>query len=125
MPVQQVQRAVFGHQPGYGYLDASCATGLILRYCVACDKSATEQCYAVATRDVGERSIHTSPMNEKRYGLSTDVDIHALALELEGGELASLRMFAWHLDGDVLRHVTPPACVQSGGLQRPLAGRRR
>ena len=40
-------------------------------------------------------------MNEERHSLPADVDIHALTLELEGGELAGLRMFAGHLDGDV------------------------
>jgi hypothetical protein len=34
-----------------------------------------------------------------------------------------LRMFAWHLDGDVFSYFTPPAWFQNGGLQRPLPGR--
>ncbi len=40
-------------------------------------------------------------VNEEGHCLSADADIDALTLELEGGDLAGLRMFAGHLDGDV------------------------
>ena len=58
---------------------------------------------------MGEGRTDTSPVNEEGHGLPADVDIHALALEFEGGDLAGLRMFAGHLDGDVFCHFTPPA----------------
>lgn len=86
-------RAVLGHQSVYGHPGAGRSAGLILRDCV--------------TR--GERGA--------------DVDIHALALELKGGELAGLRMFARYLDGDVLGHFTPPVWLQNGGSQRQPLGR--
>lgn len=121
--VPQVPRAVLGYQPVYGHLGAGRSAGLILRHGVTRGQPATEQGYAVAARDVGERGAYPPPVNEEGHSLTADVDIHALPLELEGGELASLRMFAGHLDGDVLSHVTPPACVQSGGSQRPPPGR--
>ncbi len=121
--VLQVQRAVLGYQPVYGHLGTGRSAGLIFRDCVTCGEPTAEQGNAVATRNVGERRTDTSPVNEKGHSLAADVDIHALALELEGGELAGLRMFAGHLDGDVFRHFTPPAWLQSGGLQRPLPGR--
>lgn len=120
---QQVPRAVLSHQPGYGHLGAGRSTGLILGYGVTSGEPATEQCYPVATRDMGERGADAPSMDKERHGLAADVDIHALALELESGKLASLRMFAGHLDGDVFCHLTPPACVQSGGSQRPPPGR--
>lgn len=85
--------------------------------------SATEQRDAVATRDVGERGANAPPVNEEGHCLAVDVDIHALALELESGEFTSLRMFARYLEGDVFRHFTPPIWLQSGGSQRPLPGR--
>lgn len=122
-PVQQVPRAVLSHQPVYGHLGTCRSAGLILRYCVTRGEPAAEQCDAVAARDVGERGAYPPPVNEEGHGLPADVDIDALALLLKGGELASLRMFAGHLDGDVLSPFTPPACVQSGGSQRPLPGR--
>lgn len=122
-PVQQVHRAVLSHQPVYGHLGAGSSAGFILGYCVASSEPAAEQCYPVATRDVGERGTDVPPMNEKGHGLAADVDIHALALEFEGGELASLPMFAKHFDGDVFGHLTPPAWFQSNGLQRPPPGR--
>lgn len=121
--VQQVPRAVLGYQLVYGHLGAGHSAGLIFRDCVTRGEPATEQCNAVAAWDVGERGAYPPPVNEKGHSLTIDGDIHALPLELEGRELAGLRMFAWYLDGDVLSHFTPPACVQSGGLQRPLAGR--
>lgn len=118
-----MQRAVLGYQPVYGHPGTGRSAGLIFRDCVTRGEPATEQGYAVAARDVRERRPYTPPVNEEGHGLPADVDIHALALELEGSELAGLRMFAWHLDGDVFRHVTPPVWLQSGGSQRPLPGR--
>lgn len=93
-PVQQVQRAVLSHQPVYCHLGAGSSAGLILGYCVTSGEPAIEQRDAIAARDVGERGADAPPMNEERHGLPADVDIDALALELEGGDLASLRMFA-------------------------------
>lgn len=122
-PVQQMQRAVLSQQPVYGHLGAGRSTGLILGYGVTSGEPATEQCYPVATRDMGERGADAPPVNKKGHGLATDGYIHALTLELEGGELAGLRMFAGHLDGDVFGHFTPPAWFQSGGPQRPPPGR--
>ena len=107
--VQQVPRAVLGYQPVYGHLGTGRSAGLILGYGVTRGEPATEQGYAVAAWDVSERGADAPPVNKKRHGLSADVDIHTLALELKGGELASLRMFAGYLDSDVFRHVTPPA----------------
>lgn len=121
--VQQVQGAILSHQPVYGHLGAGSSTGLILRYCVTCGEPATEPCNAVATRDVGERRSYPPPVNEERHSLPAYVDIDALTLELEGGELAGLRMFAGHLDGDVFGHFTPPAWFQNGGSQRQPSGR--
>ncbi len=100
-PVKQVQRAVLSHQPVYGHLGTGRSAGLILRYCITSGEPATEQCNAVAARDMGEGRSYPPPVNEERHGQPTDVDIHALALELEDGELAGLRIFAGHLDGDV------------------------
>lgn len=114
-PVQQVQRAVLSHQSVDGHLGAGRSAGLILRNCVTSGEPAAEQGDAVAARDVSERSSYAPPMNEEKRGLATDVDIHALALELEGGEFAGLWMFARYLDGHVLSHLTPPVCFQSGG----------
>ncbi|MFS1161058.1 response regulator [Aeromonas salmonicida] len=37
--------------------------------------------------------------------------LNVLALELKGGELAGLRMFTWHLNGDVFYHLSPPGLV--------------
>ena len=116
--VQQMQRTVLGYQSVYGHLGAGRSAGFILGYCVTRGEPTAEQGNAVATRNVGERRTDTSPMNEKGHGLAADVDIDALALELEGSELAGLRMFAGHLDGDVFRHVTPPVWLQNGGSQR-------
>ena len=121
--VQQVQRAVLGYQSVYCHLGAGHSAGLILRDYVTSGEPATEQRDAIATRNVGERRPYTPPVNEEGHGLPADVDIHALALELEGSELAGLRMFAWHLAGDVFRHFTSPVWLQNGGLQRPLPGR--
>ena len=84
---------------------------------------ATEQRDAIAARDVGERGADTPPVNQEGHRLPTDVDIHALAFEFEGCEFPGLWMFAGHLDGDVFGHLTPPACVQSGGSQHLLPGR--
>ena len=121
--VQQVQRAVLGYQPVYGHPGTGRSAGLILRDCVTRGEPASEQRNAVATRDVGERRSYPPPVNKKGHGLSADVDIHALALELEGGELASLRMFAGYLDGDVFCHLTPPVWLQNGGSPHPPPGR--
>ncbi len=60
-------------------------------------------------------------MDEEGHGLPADVD--ALVLEFEGGELAGLRMFAGHVDGDVFHHLTPLVWLQNGGSQRPPLGR--
>ena len=95
-------RAVLSHQPGDGHLSAGRSAGLILRDCVTRSEPAAEQCDAVAAWDVSERRTDAPPVNEKGHSLSADVDIHALPLELEGSELAGLRMFAGNLDGDVL-----------------------
>ena len=122
-PVQQVLRSVLGHQSVDSHLGTGRSAGLILRYGVTSCEPASEQRDAVTTRDVGERRTDTPPMNEEGHGLPADVDIHALALELKGGELASLRVFAWYFDSDVVSHLTPPVWLQSGGLQRPLPGR--
>lgn len=121
--VKQVQRAVLSHQSVYGHLGAGRSAGLILRDCVTRSEPAAEQCNAVAARDVGERGAYTPPVNEEGHGLAANVDIDALALELKGGELAGLRMFARYLDGDVLGHFTPPVWLQNGGSQRLLPGR--
>ncbi|MEN9533034.1 MAG: hypothetical protein RIQ83_2258 [Pseudomonadota bacterium] len=118
-----MQRAVLGYQPVYGHLGAGRSAGLILGDCVTRSEPATEQRDAVAARDVGERGADAPPVNKERHCLATDVDIHALALELKGGELTGFRVLAGHLDGDVLSHFTPPVWLQSGGLQRPLPGR--
>lgn len=120
--VQQVQRAVLGYQSVYCHLGAVRSAGLILGYGVTRGQPTTEQRDAVATRNVGERRSYPPPVNKERHGLAADVDIDALALELKGGELAGLRMFAGHLDGDVFGHLIPPACFQSGGSQRVLPG---
>lgn len=122
-PVKQVQRAVLGHQSVYGHLGAGRSARLILRYGVTSGEPATEQRNAVAARDVGERRSYPPPVNKERHGLPTDVDIHALALELKTGELTGLRVLARYLDGDVLGHLTPPAWFQNGGSQRPPLGR--
>ncbi len=122
-PVQQVQRAVLGYQPVNGHLGAGSSAGFILGYCVASSEPAAEQCDAVATRDVCERGANAPPVNKKRHCLPTDVDIHALALELEGGELAGLRVLARYLDGDVFRHFTPPVWLQNNGSQCQPLGR--
>ncbi|MGL5472125.1 MAG: hypothetical protein ACRDCT_28775, partial [Shewanella sp.] len=73
--VQQVQRAVLGHQSVYGHLGAGRSAGLMLRDCVTRSEPAAEQRDAIAARDVGERRTDTSPMNEKGHRLPTDVDI--------------------------------------------------
>ncbi|EQB2600472.1 hypothetical protein ACYHQE_004148 [Aeromonas salmonicida] len=102
-PVQQVQRAVLSHQPVYGHLGACRSAGLIFRYCVTSGEPATEQGDAVSARDVSEGRSYPPTVNEERHGLAADADIDALALKLKGGDLAGSRMFAGHLDGDVLR----------------------
>lgn len=104
-----MQRTVLGYQSVYGHLGAGRSAGLILRYCVTRSEPASEQRNAIATGDMGERRPYPPPVKEEGHSLAADVDIHALAPELKGGELASLRMFAGYLDGDVLRHFTPPA----------------
>lgn len=53
-PVQQMQRAVLGHQSVYGHLGACRSAGLILWYCVTSGEPAAEQRDAIATRDMGE-----------------------------------------------------------------------
>ncbi len=121
--VQQMPRAVLGHQSVYGHLGADRSAGLILRYCVTRGEPTAEQGNAVATRDMGERRSYPPPVNEERHGLPADVDIHTQALELEGGELIGLRVLSWYLDGDVFCHLTPPAWLQNGGSQRPPPGR--
>lgn len=121
-PVQQVQRAVLNHQPVDGHLGAGRSAGLILGYGVTSDEPAAEQCDTIATGDMGERCTDAPTVNEEGHGLPADVDIHALSLQHEGGELANLRMFAGHLDGDVLSHLTPPVCFQSDGSQCQLPG---
>lgn len=122
-PVQQVPRAVLGHQSVNGHLGASRSAGLILRHGVTSGEPATEQGYAVATRDVRERRPYTPPVNEERHGLPADVDFDALPLELESGELPGLRMFAGCLDGDVFCHLTPPVWLQSDESPHPPPGR--
>lgn len=82
---------------------------------VSCDP-ATKQGDGVATWEVGERSADTSTVDKEGFHVSNDVD--TMPLETTGGELAGLRMFAGHLDGDVFGHLTPPASFQNGGLQR-------
>lgn len=114
-PLQQVQRTVLSHQPVYSHLGACSSAGLILRYCVTSCEPASEQRDAVTTGDMGERRPYAPPVNQEGHGLAADVDIHALPLELKGGELTGLQMFAGDSDGDVFRHFTPPACVQSDG----------
>lgn len=120
---QQVPRAVLGHQSVYGHLGTGRSAGLLLGDCVTSGQPTSEQRDAVATRDMGERRPYPPPVNEEGHCLAADVDIHALALELESRELAGSRMFAGDPDGDVFRHVTPPDWLQNGGSQRPLAGR--
>ena len=122
-PVQQMQRAVLGHQSVYGHLGTGRSAGLILWYYVTSGEPATEQRDAIATRDVGERGPNAPPMNEERHGLAADVDIDALALELKTGEFTGLRVFARYFDGDVFGHLTPPAWFQNGGSQRQPLGR--
>lgn len=122
-PVQQVQRAVLGDQSVYGHLGTGRSAGLILGYGVTSGEPAAEQRDAIAAWDVGQRGANTPSVDKEEHSLPTDVDIDALALELEGGELAGLRMFAGHLDGDVFGHFTPPAWLQNGGSQRQPQGR--
>lgn len=122
-PVQQVPRAVLSHQPVYCHLGAGRSAGLIFRYGVTSGVPPAEQRDAVTTRDMGERRTNAPAVNEEGHSLPANVDIDVLAIELKGGDLAGLRMFAGHLDGDVFRHFTPPVYFQSGGSQRLLPGR--
>ncbi|MGL5308053.1 MAG: hypothetical protein ACRC9Y_18315 [Aeromonas veronii] len=78
-----MQRAVLSHQSVYGHLGAGRSAGLILRDCVTRSEPAAEQRDAIAARDVGERRTNTSPVNEEGHSLPANVDIDALALELE------------------------------------------
>lgn len=68
--VQQLQGAVLSHLSVDGHPGTGRSAGLILGYGVTSGEAATEQCNAVAARDVVERGANAPAVNEEGHGLA-------------------------------------------------------